>query len=282
MPPKSELRIPIGRFSFITQLSPRALRLYDEMGLLQPARDTFNNYRYYTHGQIETGLRIKVLGWMGFGCAEIRELLGYLDDLQANESRIEEMFKRRLAMTQLDIQRLKKVEELLKGKAALEILSMTSTEPVVKGIPEMRVVSKRGRGPVPQLIIGMVHDILGQISSPSNQWGNVSIAGYPLTIYHDPAEEIDAADVDIEIAFPITGRISVDPGFDVKTIPAHNTVSVFHTGPYSDCEGAYAKAMDFIGKNGLTVAGPFREIYMNSPDEVPESELLTEIQVPVT
>jgi effector-binding domain-containing protein len=281
MSPEPELRIPIGQFSFITRLSRRALRLYDEKGLLTPRRDRFNNYRYYTHDQIEAGLRIKVLGWMGFGCADIHELLGYLDDPRAHEGRIEEMFKRRLAETQMDIQRLKKVEEVLKGRAALEVLSMTATEPVIKNIPGMRVISKRGRGPVPQLIISMVQDICGQINSPSNQRGNVSIAGYPMTIYHDPAEEIDASNVDIEIAFPITGRISVDPGFEVKTVPAHKVVSVLHTGPYSECEGSYAKAMDFIGKNKLAVAGPFRELYMNSPEEVPESQLLTEIQVPI-
>jgi effector-binding domain-containing protein len=281
MSPEKELMIPIGQFSFITQLSRRALRLYDEKGLLTPERDRLNNYRYYTHDQIETGLRIKVLGWMGFGCADIRELLGYLDDPRAHECRIEEMLKRRLAETQLDIQRLKKVEEVLNGKAALEVLSMTSTEPVIKNIPEMRVISKRGRGPVPQLIISMVQDILGQINSPSNQRGNVSIAGYPMTIFHDPAEEIDAGDVDIEIAFPITGRISAGPGFEVKAVPEHKVVSIFHTGPYGECEGAYAKAMDYIGKNKLSVAGPFREIYMNSPEEVPESQLLTEIQVPI-
>jgi effector-binding domain-containing protein len=281
MPPEPELKIPIGQFSFITQLSRRALRIYDEKGLLEPRRDPFNNYRYYTHDQIETGLRIKVLGWMGFGCADIHELLGYLDDPHEHEGRIEALFKKRLAETQVEIHRLKKVEEVLGGKAALEVLSMTSTEPVVKSIPEMRVISKRGRGPVPQLIIGMVQDILGQINSPSNRRGNVSIAGYPMTIYHDPAEAIDAGNVDIEIAFPITGRIAVDPGFEVKTIPAHKVVSIFHTGPYSECEGAYARAMDFIGKNRLAVGGPFLEIYMNSPEEVPESQLLTEIQVPI-
>ncbi len=281
MSPEPELKIPIGQFSFITQLSRRALRIYDEKGLLEPRRDRINNYRYYTHDQIETGLRIKVLSWMGFGCADIHELLGYLDDPGAHEGRIEEMFKRRLAETQMEVQRLKKVEEVLRGKAALEVLSMTATEPVIKSIPEMRVISKRGRGPVPQLIISMVHEIIGQINSPSNRRGNVSIAGYPMTIYHDPPEDIDASDVDIEIAFPITGRISVDPGFEVKTVPGHNVVSIFHTGPYAECEGAYARAMDFIGKNRLSTTGPFREIYMNSPDEVPESQLLTEIQVPI-
>jgi DNA-binding transcriptional MerR regulator len=38
--------VPIGRFSQATRLSPRALRLYDERGLLIPARvDADSGYR---------------------------------------------------------------------------------------------------------------------------------------------------------------------------------------------------------------------------------------------
>lgn len=281
MPTENDLRLPIGQFALVTGLSPRMLRDYDEKGLLTPKRDPINNYRYYTRDQIETGLRIKVLGWMGFGCAEIDRLLSQLEDRPANAELIEAIFRKRLAETQVETQRLKKVEEVLKGRMALEVLSMTVSEPTIKTIPEMRAVCKRARGELPELIISLVHGILGQITSPSNQRGDVSIVSPPMTIYHDPAADLDMKSADIEIAFPVTGRISVDPGYEVKTFPAHRVVSVFNTGPYSECEGAYAKAMDYVGRNGLAVVGPFREIYLNSPDEVPESGLLTEIQIPI-
>ena len=42
-------RIPIGTFSSVTRLSQRALRLYDERGLLVPAgKDICTGYRWYT------------------------------------------------------------------------------------------------------------------------------------------------------------------------------------------------------------------------------------------
>ena len=144
MTPESDLQISIGKFSQITSLSPRALRLYEEKGLLSPKRDLFNNYRFYSSDQIETGLKIKTLSWMGFSCAEIDQILAYLEDPAANEARIEQLFKQKLAQTQIEIQKLKKVEEVLQGKKAIEVLYMTSTEPVVKEIPEIRVISKRG------------------------------------------------------------------------------------------------------------------------------------------
>ncbi len=42
-------RIPIGRFSTVTRLTRKALRLYDKRELLVPkAKDNITRYRYYT------------------------------------------------------------------------------------------------------------------------------------------------------------------------------------------------------------------------------------------
>jgi effector-binding domain-containing protein len=158
---------------------------------------------------------------------------------------------------------------------------MPDSEPTVKIIPAIRVMFKRGIGPVPQIIVSLVQDIIGQVNSAEDDREKVQIAGYPMIIYHDPPERIDINMADIEVAFPVAGNGPLDPAIGLKTMPEHKVVSVMHTGPYSECEGGYAKAIGYIARNGLTAFGPFREIYMNSPEEVPESQLLTEIQVPV-
>ena len=45
--------IPIGQFSAASRLSPKALRLYDEHGLLAPARvDPDSGYRFYRAEQL--------------------------------------------------------------------------------------------------------------------------------------------------------------------------------------------------------------------------------------
>jgi hypothetical protein len=59
---------------------------------------------------------------MGFSCAEIDEVLACLEDTARYEDRLELLFKRRLAQTQIEIQKLKKVEEVLQGKRAIEVL----------------------------------------------------------------------------------------------------------------------------------------------------------------
>jgi DNA-binding transcriptional MerR regulator len=52
--------ISIGRFSVLSGLSIRALRLYDELGLLKPSLVMqHNQYRYYAPAQLELAQNIK-------------------------------------------------------------------------------------------------------------------------------------------------------------------------------------------------------------------------------
>jgi len=47
--------IAIGEFSERTRLSPKALRLFDELGLVVPAHvDPSSGYRLYSEDQVET------------------------------------------------------------------------------------------------------------------------------------------------------------------------------------------------------------------------------------
>lgn len=68
--------IPIGQFSALTWLSPKALRLYHEQGLLEPAEvDPKSGYRYYGPSQISVATRIAILRRAGIALAEIAEFL---------------------------------------------------------------------------------------------------------------------------------------------------------------------------------------------------------------
>lgn len=58
----SDAYLSIGRFSDLTLLSPKALRLYDERGLLPPARvDAETGYRFYRAEQVAAGRLIALL-----------------------------------------------------------------------------------------------------------------------------------------------------------------------------------------------------------------------------
>jgi DNA-binding transcriptional MerR regulator len=68
--------LPIGEFAAATQLSPKALRLYDEQRLLQPARiDAASGYRYYRGEQVALGRLIRTLRDMDLSLVDIAEIV---------------------------------------------------------------------------------------------------------------------------------------------------------------------------------------------------------------
>ena len=152
-------QIPIGKFSFMTRLSQKALRLYDRKGLLVPeAKDPLTGYRYYTVSQLEKGVKIKILSFLGFSLEEISMLLDA--ESKGSYEHMEAFFRNKLEKTRFEIRQLQKIEGILQGACKnsnkiLELFEMSVTEPVIKEIPEMRVVSKREiRGPYPGVEAG--------------------------------------------------------------------------------------------------------------------------------
>ena len=68
--------VSIGEFARRSRLSVKALRLYDELGVLVPARvDETSGYRYYDTAQVEAARLVAMLRQLGLPLAAIRELL---------------------------------------------------------------------------------------------------------------------------------------------------------------------------------------------------------------
>lgn len=67
--------LTIGAFARACRLSPKALRLYDELDLLRPARvDPDTGYRYYATGQLEQARLVAWLRRLGMPLARIRQV----------------------------------------------------------------------------------------------------------------------------------------------------------------------------------------------------------------
>ena len=65
--------LTIGAFARLSRLSPKALRLYDELELLRPARvDPDTGYRYYAAGQLGRARLVAWLRRLGMPLAGIR------------------------------------------------------------------------------------------------------------------------------------------------------------------------------------------------------------------
>lgn len=70
-----EAPVTIGEFARLSRLSAKALRRYDEMGLLRPALvDPANGYRYYEPAQVETARLVAWLRRIGMPLGRIAEV----------------------------------------------------------------------------------------------------------------------------------------------------------------------------------------------------------------
>jgi protein phosphatase len=67
--------LTIGEFARLTRLSQKALRLYDELGLLRPYRvDEWSGYRYYAPSQLEAARLVAWLRRLGMPLAQIGDV----------------------------------------------------------------------------------------------------------------------------------------------------------------------------------------------------------------
>jgi len=53
-------------------------------------------------------------------------------------------------------------------------------------------------------------------------------------------------------------------------------------GPYDGVERGYSRFFEYIAEHGLEIAGESQSLHTNDPEEVPEKELLTEVQIQMT
>lgn len=70
------MKMKIGEFAAFSDISIRALRLYDRMGLLRPSYvDAESGYRYYLPDQVQTINTILSFKKVGFSLKEIKDMV---------------------------------------------------------------------------------------------------------------------------------------------------------------------------------------------------------------
>ena len=108
-------------------------------------------------------------------------------------------------------------------------------------------------------------------------------SGMPLTLYYySYDEEFNPDDIDMEAAVPTARVLQGRDDIEGKELPGGLAAFMMHKGPYNQANTAYQAIDVWVRENGYRYAGPPREIYYNDPNEVDQSELLTEIQFPIT
>ena len=128
----------VGELARRTGLSVRALRYYDEIGLLSPSCRTEGGHRLYAAGDVVRLQRIKSLRALGFTLREVRE---YLDGSDAPLELVIQLHLARLK-ERIELQR-RLCDRLEKVAARLRSGEAVSSERFVETVMEVINISKR-------------------------------------------------------------------------------------------------------------------------------------------
>lgn len=116
----------------------------------------------------------------------------------------------------------------------------------------------------------------GKIMGYMTELGTQPVSA-PYTAYYN----LDMENLDVEMGFPVSQIYPEKDGIQPREIPAGKSACCMYKGPYSGMEQPYNEMFRWIEENGFQPTGVYYEYYYNAPGEVPESELLTNIVIPV-
>ena len=109
---------------------------------------------------------------------------------------------------------------------------------------------------------------------------NIDPVGAPFTLFYQAPDGDSAGD--IAMCVPVSAELDTSGLEDsVVSIPKGAAASIIHRGSHLNMGESYATISAWIQERGHEIAGPTREVYLNSPAEVEEDELLTEILIPI-
>jgi effector-binding domain-containing protein len=261
--------MPIGRFAKASRLSIKSLRNYDASGLLPAALvDPISGYRYYRLEQLARAIRIRSLRMVELPLSQIAEILDSADPEQLLASHLATLHALRAEYDH-------KIHELTRLISAKE-LTMTN-EVTIKKAPSRTVAAVR-TATTPQSVFVDIPAGFAHVLTFLAGIGETPIDA-PFTLFHQFPEPDGAGD--ISLCVPIDHPVGPGPGIDIVTIPGAAVSSILHVGPYADMAESYATIAAWIHERGHRILGPSREIYLNNPTDVAETELLTEIQWPI-
>lgn len=262
----------IGRFSKMTRLSVKALRLYDEIGLLAPAHvDPSSGYRYYRPAQANQAEVVRILRSVEMPLDDIRTVLGTDDPELVHKHLVayRELLAERLATQE---RRLRYLESLIQREEGIMPYGVEIIEEAPQVIAATMVHTNLST--IGDDIGAGFGALMGAMSTEG-----VMPSGPPLILYPTVIDE--ETDGDIEVCVPVPDSFTGSGGVYKRELEGGTMASTMHRGPYDQISAAYRAVMGWISEHGHEVTGAPREIYLNDPQQVAPEELLTRVQFPI-
>lgn len=273
------MRLKIGEFARIGQVSVSALRYYDEVGLLRPAEvDRWTGYRYYAFDQLGMLNRILALKDLGLSLDQIRAMLG--EELPADE--IKGMLRLKRAELQSQAQEIK--ERLARVEARIEQIEMEGKMPdyevILKPVAPVRVALVRDVIPSMDIVTPTFNRLFDEAGEyVMRNGGQFSGPGIALW-YADP--DVQPTNIEVGAAMPTESALPGSERVHIEDLPGADTMAcAVHHGSFATLMGAYGAIGRWLEQAGYKVVGPTREVYLEYERNGDQSKYVTEVQFPV-
>jgi len=259
--------VPIGSFASRCRLSVKALRHYDELGLIRPDHvDVATGYRYYHRRQAPAAIAIALLRSLDVPLPAIRELL-LSEDPDAMVRVLDRERERRAQEITRAETALRSIERLMRAGTVFPYDITVREEPsqtvlVVEGTTTAELHVAAGTALVRELL-----DLLARLGRRPTG---------PIMCLLPPAPD------ETVILQMCTAIDKAPAGQRIMTLPAGSLAVARHVGPYEEMGLAEHALHAWAEEHGFEPNGPIRELYVNDPDQVAPEALETEVLLPIT
>ncbi|SEK59840.1 MerR family transcriptional regulator [Nonomuraea pusilla] len=263
-----------GEFSARSNLTMKALRLYDAKGLLPPARvDPRTGFRYYSREQLGLARRITLLRAVGMPLSEVARVLE-LDGPAAVRAvsdhwrRLEDEHRARQSV-------LAYLRHVFLGDTG------NGYEVRERDVPEQRVAfvqSHVGAGDLAAFITGASRDLFAHLTE-----AGACLSGPPFTVFHGAVSDDYA--VPVEVCLPTDGPLDPRGRIGLRVEPAHREAYVEVAKgecAYPAIVAAYDAVRAWLDARDLAQCLPAREIYHPSWETAAPEDHAADVAFPFT
>jgi DNA-binding transcriptional MerR regulator len=262
----------IGAFAERTRLSQKALRLYDRLGLLVPARvDAATGYRYYREDQVESARLVALLRRLDMPLPVIADVLASpardrVAALDRYWASVESVMAGRSAVVSY-------LRSSLTGAAVISYDIQTRSLPRRELAAISRHVHVAGTD-------AFFADAFARLRSSGP--GLPGIAGCPFVVFYGEVSE--DSDGPIELCRPVDARSQPCDGVEFRVEAAHDEAYI-RLAARDLAWPAMAPAADaleqWLREHGRPPAGPLRQVMFADQRTASPEDLVCDLSVPL-
>ena len=264
--------LSIGRFGLVTGLTPKALRHYDELGLLRPAYvDEWTGYRWYSAEQTYDAVLIRRLRSFELSLDEIGDALRGGDDAVRERLVVQ---RARLEGRAVDTARLlDELDRVLHGDE--QLVPERPVEYAFEDLPELILAAIHRPGSLEE-VQAIIPALIGQTA----EWAfaNDRVPGAPTLICPVGGD----GTIDLRVGWPVAGTVEPPAPIELVTCAAGRAVVHTYVGDFMGLPETWRLFWETLHADGVEPHGDPREHYETSPEEVNDpSEHVTRLVWPL-